>query len=140
MTTALKNQAFSAVSTTAAQISPGKKADSAQGLAGDAVATASEKELREKAQNLIGQTFYATLMKQMHDSPFKSELFNGGRGGEAFSGMLDQTLAQRMSAKMGDKLTRPIVRKFKAAAADAYKRNQNTNKDRYQYVPHDRRA
>lgn len=140
MTTALKKQAFSAVSPANAQISPGRKADSAQGLAGNPLADESTKELREKAQNLIGQTFYGTLLKQMHDSPFKSDLFSGGRGGQAFSGVLDQTLAQRMSAKMGERLTRPIVKKFKAAAADAYKRNQQSAQERFSNVPNDRRA
>ena len=46
---------------------------------------------------LVAQTFYGTMLKQMRNSPFKSKLFDGGRGGEAFASMFDQHLADRMS-------------------------------------------
>ena len=88
----------------------------------------SEGELTQKARELVGTTFYATLLKQMHDSPFKSELFSGGRGGEAFGGMYDQILTQRMSGRGADRLVRPIVKKFEKAAKDAYDR-QNREKE-----------
>lgn len=101
-------------------------------------------ELETQARNLIGTTFFATLLKQMHNSPFKSDLFSGGRGGEAFGGLYDQHLAQRMAAKSGGKLTRPIVKKYQQAADAAYERQKKatdkmTSKEA-EYVPHDRRA
>ena len=82
-------------------------------------------ELTQKARELVGATFFATLLKQMHDSPFKSELFSGGRGGEAFGGMYDQVLSQRMAQRNADRIVRPIVKKFKAAADAAYERQNN---------------
>jgi Rod binding domain-containing protein len=46
----------------------------------------------------------------MHDSPFKSKLFSGGRGGEAFGQLYDQHLAERMATGSGRKLADSIVK------------------------------
>lgn len=68
-------------------------------------------QLTKQAQKLVGQTFYGTLMKQMHNSPFKSTLMNGGRGGEAFQPLMDQHLIDHMAAHGGgQKLVRNIVK------------------------------
>ena len=70
-------------------------------------------KLVKQAEVWVAQTFYGTLLKQMHDSPFKSELFSGGRGGEAFGPMYDQHLIERMSHTGGArKLVRSMVRKL----------------------------
>ncbi len=61
----------------------------------------------------VAQTFYGEMLKQMRNSPFKSELFSGGRGGQVFQNQLDQKLAERMtSGKFGDRLVQSIVRKI----------------------------
>jgi Rod binding domain-containing protein len=62
--------------------------------------------LTKQARVWVSQTFFGTLLKQMHDSPFRSELFSGGRGGQAFASLLDQHLTQRMA---GSKAARPLV-------------------------------
>ena|SRR5690348_6722458 len=67
-------------------------------------------QLINQTQRLVSQTFYGTMLKQMRDSPFKSKIFDGGRGGEAFSSLLDQHLADRMSRGAGGKLVNSIVR------------------------------
>ena len=72
--------------------------------------------LRQHAERLVAQTFYGTLLKQMRDSPFKSELFSGGRGGQAFSALLDQQLAERMSKNVAGKLVNSIVKRLESAA------------------------
>ena len=54
-------------------------------------------KLVETARKLGRQTFYGTMLKQMRNSPFKSEMFEGGRGGQAFAPLLDQHLAEHMS-------------------------------------------
>ena len=54
--------------------------------------------LTKQAQIWVSQTFFGTLLKQMRDSPFRSELFSGGRGGQAFSSLFDEHLTQRMAA------------------------------------------
>jgi Rod binding domain-containing protein len=73
--------------------------------------------LVKQSQALISQTFFGTLLKQMRESPFKSDLFSGGRGGEAFGGLYDQQLAQRMSRGVGSKLVNAMVRKIEAKSA-----------------------
>jgi hypothetical protein len=50
----------------------------------------------------------------MENSPFKSELFSGGRGGQAFSSLYHQQLAQRMADGAGNKLVNAIVRKIES--------------------------
>ena len=50
-------------------------------------------KLVKNAQKLVSQTFFGTMLKQMHNSPFKSKIFSGGRGGEAFGSLLDQRLS-----------------------------------------------
>jgi hypothetical protein len=69
-----------------------------------------QKELFKTAQKWVGQTFFGTLLKQMHESPFKSELWSGGRGGEAFSTLYDQHLAERMARSSGRPLANSIVK------------------------------
>jgi len=69
-----------------------------------------QKELFKTAQKWVGQTFFGTLLKQMHESPFKSELWSGGRGGEAFSTLYDQHLADRMARASGRPLANSIVK------------------------------
>lgn len=64
------------------------------------------------ARQLVAQTFYGPMLKQMRSSPFKSELFSGGRGGEAFGAMYDQELMQHMSRGTGQKLVDAIVHKL----------------------------
>ena len=77
-------------------------------------------QLTTQAQKWVSQTFFGTLLKQMHESPFKSKLFEGGRGGEAFGRLYDQQLADRMSKASGKKLVNSIVRKIEGA--DAYRK------------------
>jgi Rod binding domain-containing protein len=78
-------------------------------------------QLVKQTQNWVSQTFFATLLKQMRDSPFKSDLMDGGRGGQAFASLYDQQLAQRMGHAAGSKLVNAIVRKIEANAA--YRKN-----------------
>jgi Rod binding domain-containing protein len=73
--------------------------------------------LSKQAQKLVANTFYGTLMKQARNSPFKSEMMDGGHGGEAFGEMLDQHLADHMSKSTGDKLVHSLVHKMKAGHA-----------------------
>ncbi len=67
------------------------------------------KALVKNAQKWVAQTFYGTMLKQAHDSPFKDKMFSGGRGGEVFGSMLDGKLAERMASGSGNKLVNSIV-------------------------------
>src|SRR5580658_366265 len=81
-------------------------------------------QLVTQTEKWVSQTFFGTLLKQMRENPFKSDLFNGGQGGQAFGALYDQQLADHMSKGAGGKLVNAIVRKIegdkayrKAAAA-----------------------
>lgn len=75
---------------------------------------AQHQALVKQSQRLVSQAFFGTLLKQIHNSPFKSDLFDGGRGGQAFTSMLDQRLADRMARGAGRRLVDTIVRKIES--------------------------
>jgi len=70
--------------------------------------------VQKQTEKWVAQTFFGTLLKQMDDSPFKSELFSGGRGGQAFSSLYHQQLADRIARGAGHKLVKSIVRSIEA--------------------------
>lgn len=86
--------------------------------------SADTKKLDKAARQLVGTTFFGTLLKQMNQSPFKSEIFSGGRGEEAFSPLLNQHLVDRMSRGAGEKLVRSIVQRFQKIAAEKGQKHQ----------------
>ncbi|HEV8605088.1 MAG TPA: rod-binding protein [Tepidisphaeraceae bacterium] len=53
----------------------------------------------------------------MHESPFKSDLWSGGRGGQAFSPLYDQHLAERMAKASGRPLANSIVKHIQRGKA-----------------------
>ena len=86
--------------------------------------------VEQHARQLVSQTFFGTMLKQMRDSPFKSELFEGGRGGQAFSGLFDQKLVDQMSRGAGNKLVNAVVRKFEGKKAYGAQRADNLTQER----------
>jgi Rod binding domain-containing protein len=80
-----------------------------------------------QAEKWVAQTFFGTLLKQMENSPFKSDLFSGGRGGQAFSSLYHQQLTERMAHSVGNKLVKTIVRKIEATAA--YQKQQSATEN-----------
>ena len=116
----------------AADLSPASR------LAGGAP-PAQHDQLVGQTQKWVSQTFFGTLLKQMADSTFKSDLFSGGRGGEAFSSLYHQQLADRMARGAGDPLVQSIVRRIEAQAAyrdqAAKSSKANTNPKRVGDVP-----
>ena len=91
--------------------------------------TPHDVQLIEQTRKWVAQTFFGTLLKQMRNSPFKSPLFEGGRGGEAFGELYDERLIDHMSRGVGNKLVMAIARKIEhkesaAAASAAYARQK----------------
>jgi len=82
-------------------------------------ASSQHEKIAGQAQKWVAQTFFGTLLKQMRNSPFKSKLFEGGRGGEAFQSLYDQRLADHMARGAGHKLVNAITRKIEARKAYA---------------------
>jgi Rod binding domain-containing protein len=77
----------------------------------------AHQKLIDSTGTWVAQSFFGTLLKQMRESPFKSEIFSGGQGGQAFSQLYDQHLAEHMARGAGKKLVNSIVRKIEATAA-----------------------
>ncbi len=73
--------------------------------------------LVKQTEKWVSQTFYGEMLKQMRNSPFKSKMFEGGQGGEAFQQMFDAQLADKMSSGTGRKLVDAIVNKIEANKA-----------------------
>lgn len=74
-------------------------------------------QLEKQTQKWVAQSFYGTLLRQVRKSPFRSKLFDGGRGGEAFGEMYDQQLAEHMTRGTGQKLVNSIVNRIEAKHA-----------------------
>jgi Rod binding domain-containing protein len=82
-----------------------------------AVGKTEHEKLVKQTQTWVAQTFFGTLLKQMRNSPFKSDLMEGGKGGETFAALQDQHLAEHMTRGAGSKLVNSIVRRIEANAA-----------------------
>jgi Rod binding domain-containing protein len=82
-----------------------------------ALGKTEHEKLVKQTQTWVAQTFFGTLLKQMRNSPFKSELLEGGKGGETFAALQDQHLAEHMTRGAGAKLVNGIVRRIEARAA-----------------------
>ena len=107
---------------TAALVGRGRSVAARGGGAGQ------HEQLVKQTEKWVAQTFYGTLLKQMRDSPFHSDLMDGGNGGKTFASLLDQRLADHMSHHAGGKLTRAIVKKIEAnQAAQKYAKASKLN-------------
>lgn len=87
--------------------------------AGGLSSQSRREQLTKQAERLVAQTFFGTLLRQMNNSPFKSEMFSGGRGGEAFGSLYNQHLADRMAHAAGRSLVRSIVRHLERVGGGA---------------------
>ena len=96
-------------------------------------------KLVRSTQQWVAQAFFGTLMKQMRQSPFKSDLFEGGRGGQAFTSLYDQKLVEQMSRGAGNKLVNAIVHSIeknmrKAQAEAAYDKQKGAAEEKRREV------
>jgi Rod binding domain-containing protein len=84
-------------------------------------ATSKNDELRKRIGEMVGMTFFGTLMKAMRESTMKGPFGHGGRGEEVFGGQLDQMLAQEMGKAtrfdLKEVIYRQLSRQSKQAAA-----------------------
>jgi Rod binding domain-containing protein len=85
-------------------------------------------KLTTQTEKWVAQTFYGQLLKQMRESPFHSDMFEGGNGGKTFQTLLDQRMADHMSRHAGAKLVKSIVKKIEAG--EAAKRYEKAGKPR----------
>jgi Rod binding domain-containing protein len=81
-------------------------------------------QLVKQTQKWVSQAFFGTMLKQMREDPFRSEMFDGGRGGQAFGAMYDQELASRMARGAGSKLVNTIVKHIEARSGQVQQQMQ----------------
>jgi Rod binding domain-containing protein len=84
------------------------------GITSNRAAPTEHDKLVRNTQKWVAQTFYGTMLKEMRKSPFRSDEFEGGRGGQAFEEMFDQRLADHMSQSAGSPLVNSIVNRIEA--------------------------
>ncbi|HSU66859.1 MAG TPA: rod-binding protein [Tepidisphaeraceae bacterium] len=95
---------------------PTPPAGAARTFRSPAIPSEHERVIKE-TQKWVAQTFYGTLLKQVRQSPFHSDMLDGGRGGQAFGALMDQHLAEHMARGSGSKLVNAIARKIEAKRA-----------------------
>lgn len=87
--------------------------------------TEQHQELRDAAAQLVGITFYAPMLAMSRDSTFKSDLFHGGQGEDAFASHLDTIITERLSAAkrhpLADTVYRFLARNMPADPANPVK-------------------
>lgn len=80
--------------------------------------TGTEKELREKFTQFVGETFYGQMFKAMRSTVGKPAYFYGGRAEEVFQSQLDQTMAQELTKSTAATFAEPMFeRQFPQFAA-----------------------
>ncbi len=84
-----------------------------------AAALTRHKELVHTTQKWVAQSFYGTLLKQLRQDPFRSDLFDGGRGGQVFTELFDQQISERMARGAPNTLVKSIVDKIEGGKASA---------------------
>lgn len=73
--------------------------------------------LVKESQRFIAHAFFGTILKQMHNSPWRSELFSGGQAGRNFQALLNDRLADRLANNAASrKLVQSMVRKLEKKA------------------------
>lgn len=79
--------------------------------------------VRQKVQEFVSQTFIGTLLKQVRDSPFKSDLFSGGSGGQAYQSLYDQQVVNQVAPGLGGRLVDVLERQFTRSPAHRLQSN-----------------
>ena len=86
--------------------------------------TGTEKELREKFTQFVGETFYGQMFKAMRSTVGKPAYFYGGRAEEVFQSQLDQTMAQELTKSTASTFAEPMFeRQFPQFAASSEAEN-----------------
>jgi Rod binding domain-containing protein len=84
-------------------------------------------KLVQETRKWVALSFFEPILKQMRDSPFRSNLLDGGSGGKAFESLYDQRLAERMASDASDSLVKSIVRRIEGSQAYARQARASMN-------------
>jgi hypothetical protein len=72
-------------------------------------------KLRTQVGEFVGNAFYGTLLKEMHEGGFKSKYFDGGRGEDVFQGQLNQEYVRKIARAGKDPVATQLFESFKRA-------------------------
>ncbi len=77
---------------------------------------AKQSELRRAAEELVGITFFQTLLQTAHNSRLKGEYGHGGRGEEIFTQRFDAILGEQLASSsrfaLVDAIYEKLARRF----------------------------
>ncbi|MGD0766774.1 MAG: rod-binding protein [Tepidisphaeraceae bacterium] len=91
-------------------------------------------KLVQQTRKWVALSFFEPILKQMRDSPFHSDLLDGGSGSKAFASMYDERLAERMASDASDSLVKSIVRRIEGSNAYARHARDSMNSQRQSAV------
>ncbi|MEM7625094.1 MAG: rod-binding protein [Planctomycetota bacterium] len=80
-------------------------------------AARKQKQARESAEQLIASAFILPVLEEVRNSPFKTEMFSGGRAEEVFGQQLDVIFAERITQSAGFGLSEALIRQFDQSPA-----------------------
>jgi Rod binding domain-containing protein len=66
-------------------------------------------KLVQQTRKWVATSFFEPMLKQMRESPFHSNLFEGGEAGKAFESMYDERLSEKMASDATDTLVQSIA-------------------------------
>lgn len=69
-------------------------------------------ELEKTSTTLVNQFFMGSMLKQMRESPFKIDMFGGGKGGDAYAGLFDQHIAENAGNGIARSLVKSMVKQY----------------------------
>ena len=69
-------------------------------------------KLEKTSATLVNQFFMGSMLKQMRESPFKNDMFTGGKGGDAYAGLFDQRIAEHSGNRIAKSLVKSMVKQY----------------------------
>ena len=86
--------------------------------------------LVKQSQRFISHAFFGTILKQMHESPWRSGMFSGGQAGRSFESLMDDRLAERMANNpTSQKLVRSIVKRLEKKGKEPQGHSERTREE-----------
>jgi flagellar protein FlgJ len=78
----------------------------------ESAAPAASRELREKFDTFVGETFFSQMLTSLRKTVDKPAYFHGGRAEEVFQGQFDQMLSQELTKASAGQFSGPMFELF----------------------------
>lgn len=84
-------------------------------------------QVRTASQQLVGITFFQTMLQMAHNSSLKGEYGHGGRGEEVFTQQMDIVLAEKLAQsgriRLADIIADRLTQKYSVDASEVISRD-----------------